>query len=346
MISNKQNPDFLHLGNRLLDWFRIHGRNLPFRETKDPYKIWISEIVFQQTRINQGLGHYIKFVERFPTVEILANAENDEVLVYWKGLGYYSRAINLHKAAKQIMEEFSGVFPNNFDAILSLKGVGKYTASAIASICFNERKPAVDGNFYRVLSRLFGDDFDISLPKAFDYFTELALMMAPENMGDFNQAMMDLGSEICKPRNPNCQECPLNKDCVAFSTNSVHQFPKKSKKVKVTEMNLEFYFVHFRDHFIAKKRGTDEIWKNLYEFPSVLDDGFKPLIDMPKVIKHKLTHRILNIQIFDIQLKKEQDLNAFLKNNKDFIVLDAISYHQKSFPKPLQMYIESFFESY
>ncbi|MGZ5263508.1 MAG: A/G-specific adenine glycosylase, partial [Kaistella sp.] len=162
MKSKKQNADFLHVGELLLAWYKIHGRDLPFRNTNDPYKIWICEIIFQQTRIEQGLNHYNRFILRFPDVQTLADADNDEVLLYWKGLGYYSRALNLHKASLQIMHEFNGKFPENYDDILSLKGVGKYTAAAISSICFGAKIPAVDGNFYRVLSRVFADDFDVS----------------------------------------------------------------------------------------------------------------------------------------------------------------------------------------
>lgn len=218
MEKNRTALEFLHVGNRLLEWYRNNARDLPFRQTKDPYKIWICEIVFQQTRINQGLNHYNNFIERFPDVKTLAEAEENEVLLYWKGLGYYSRAINIHKAAQQIMNDYQGVFPSRYEEILKLKGVGKYTAAAVFSICFNGKMPAVDGNFYRVLSRLFADDFDISSSKAFSYFSELAQLVMPENVGDFNQAMMDIGSEICKPKNPLCGECPLNEDCLAFAT--------------------------------------------------------------------------------------------------------------------------------
>ncbi len=180
-----------------MNWYQINARNLPWRSTRNPYKIWISEIILQQTQVKQGLQHYLNFVQRFPNVKTLANADTDEVLLYWKGLGYYSRALNLHKAAQQIITDFEGEFPQKYEEILKLKGVGKYTAAAIASICFNERKPAIDGNFYRVLSRLFADDYDISQAGAFQYFSELALQMMPyEACGDFNQAIMDLGAEV------------------------------------------------------------------------------------------------------------------------------------------------------
>ena len=177
MKPKKQNADFLHVGEKLLAWYKIHGRDLPFRKTRNPYKIWICEIVFQQTRIEQGLNHYNRFIERFPDVETLANTETDEVLLYWKGLGYYSRALNVHKAAKQIVKDFNAKFPEKYEDILSLKGVGKYTAAAVSSICFGMKIPAVDGNFYRVLSRVFADDFDISNTSAFNYFSTIAFII-------------------------------------------------------------------------------------------------------------------------------------------------------------------------
>ena len=190
MKTNKQNADFLHIGKKLTKWYGSNARQLPWRENQLPYNIWISEIVLQQTQVKQGLGHYLRFIERFPTVVELHNASEDDVLLYWKGLGYYSRAINLHKAAHQVVEDFGGEFPNHYNDILKLKGIGKYTAAAIASICFEEKVPAVDGNFYRVLSRIFADDFDISSSKAFQYFSDLALLIMPnDKAGEFNQAL-------------------------------------------------------------------------------------------------------------------------------------------------------------
>ena len=242
MKTNKQNADFLHIGKKLTKWYDSNARQLPWRENQLPYNIWISEIVLQQTQVKQGLGHYLRFIERFPTVVELHNASEDDVLLYWKGLGYYSRAINLHKAAQQVMEDFGGAFPESFSEILKLKGVGKYTAAAVSSICFDEKVPAIDGNFYRVLSRVFADDFDVSSPKAYAYFYELALLIMPEeNPGNFNQAIMDLGSEICKPKNPQCQVCPIQENCLAYETGKVLDFPVKSKKVKAVDLKLHYY---------------------------------------------------------------------------------------------------------
>ncbi len=340
MKSKKQNADFLHVGELLLAWYKIHGRDLPFRNTNDPYKIWICEIIFQQTRIEQGLNHYNRFIERFPDVRTLANAENDEVLLYWKGLGYYSRALNLHKAALQIVHEFNGKFPEDYDDILSLKGVGKYTAAAVSSICFGAKIPAVDGNFYRVLSRVFADDFDISNSKAFSYFSELALGMMPENeAGHFNEAIMDLGSEICKPKNPKCVICPLNKECIAFSLGKIQEFPVKSKKTKPTDLELTYYYVECGGRFLIKRRGDDFIWKRLYEFPVEVPEEFKTEIVHHKTVLHKLTHKNLTVQIYKVVLNSEEIFINFALEN-GFTAIDLEESHQKSFPKPLENYLK------
>lgn len=344
MKTKKQNADFLHVGRKLLEWYQIHGRDLPFRKTNDPYKIWICEIIFQQTRIEQGLNHYRNFIERFPDVQTLAKAETDEVLLYWKGLGYYSRALNLHKAALQIMNDFKGAFPKEHDDILKLKGVGKYTAAAVSSICFGKKIAAVDGNFYRVLSRVFADDFDVSNSKAFDYFSGLALKMMPENeAGHFNEAMMDLGSEICKPRNPLCESCPLNKDCLAFNLGKIANFPVKTKKVKATDLELHYSFVEFGGQFLVKQRKDDFIWKKLYEFPIEIPSEWEEFKVKNKTITHKLTHKNLTIQMSHIRLESEQIFTKFAAEN-DFLIINEDESHLKSFPKPLENYLTDLFK--
>lgn len=339
MEKNTKPSDFLDIGNQLLKWYEKNARELPFRTTKDPYKIWICEIVFQQTRITQGLNHYNNFIERFPDVKTLANASEDEVLLYWKGLGYYSRAINIHKAAQQIMNDYNGVFPSDYNDILSLKGVGKYTAAAVYSICFGGKTPAVDGNFYRVLSRVFADDYDVSNSKAFQYFTELAELILPENVGDFNQAMMDLGSEICKPKNPLCEECPLQNSCLAYSLSKQSEFPVKTKKVKVEDLHLSYFFVNFNGHFAIQQREDDSIWKKLFEFPSeipleMMNENFRI-----KTVHHKLTHKNLSIDITNVALDSQFLLEDFIKQN-NYLMVNLDSSHDKSFPKPLETYIQ------
>jgi len=339
--KNKKSSDFLHIGNKLLKWYDKNARDLPFRKTKDPYKIWICEIVFQQTRIAQGLNHYNNFIERFPDVKTLAESSEDDVLLYWKGLGYYSRAINIHKASQQIINDYNGVFPSNYEEILKLKGIGKYTAAAVSSICFNAKMPAVDGNFYRVLSRIFADDFDISNSRAFNYFSELSTLIMPENVGDFNQAMMDLGSEICKPKNPLCGECPVNADCLAFSLHKTSQFPVKTKKVKAEDLHLKYYFVHRNGKFLIQQRKDDFIWKKLFEFPLIISEDLNTFIKSVKIVNHKLTHKNLSIEIFNVEVDSESAWEDFIAQN-NYIITDVEGSHERSFPKPLENYIQNY----
>lgn len=341
MEKNKKSSDFLHIGNKLLKWYDKNARDLPFRKTKDPYKIWICEIVFQQTRIAQGLNHYNNFIERFPDVKTLAESSEDEVLLYWKGLGYYSRAINIHKASQQIINDYNGVFPSDYEEILKLKGIGKYTAAAVSSICFGGKMPAVDGNFYRVLSRIFADDFDISNSRAFNYFSELSTLIMPENVGDFNQAMMDLGSEICKPKNPLCGECPVNADCLAFSLHKTSQFPVKTKKVKAEDLSLKYYFVHRNGQFLIQQRKDDFIWKKLFEFPLSISEDLNTFIKSLKTVSHKLTHKNLSIEIFNVEVDSESAWQNFIAQN-NYIITDVEGSHERSFPKPLENYIQNY----
>lgn len=345
MIPNKQKPDFLLLGRLLLLWYRSNSRDLPWRISVDPYSVWISEIILQQTQVSQGLGYYQRFMARFPTVQLLASAAEDEVLLYWKGLGYYSRALNLHKAAGQITDDLNGVFPTTYAELLKLKGVGKYTAAAIASICFNEKIPAVDGNFYRVLSRLFADDFDVSDSHAFYYYSQLALKMMPaEAPGDFNQAVMDLGADVCRPRNPNCSMCPLSKHCIAYQTGTVHVFPVKTKKAKVQDMALDYFFVTYNNHFLIRQRGGDSIWKKLYEFPAFIPDEWAAYRQDTAIIPHKLTHKNMLISIHFICLETEDQLLSFAENNH-FTITDYGQSRGKSFPKPLEKYMDEHFNN-
>lgn len=328
-----------YLGEKLIAWYRDNARDLPWRKTPDPYHIWISEVILQQTQVKQGLNHYLRFTERFPNVESLAKAHTDEVMLYWKGLGYYSRALNLHKAAQQIITDFRGNFPTDYRDIIQLKGVGKYTAAAVSSICFGEKIPAIDGNFYRVLSRLFADGMDISTSQAFDYYSQLALDMMPDyHPGDFNQAIMDLGAEICKPKSPLCERCPLSKDCLALITGSIAQFPVKTKRTKVTSLDLNYFFVACEEDFLIKRRGNNFIWKHLYEFPSEIPTGWQEKIINSTVIEHKLTHKKLSIKINHVKITNRSEFIHFAEKNL-FSVTNHQNSEQKSFPKPLEKYI-------
>ncbi|MEC7264824.1 MAG: A/G-specific adenine glycosylase [Bacteroidota bacterium] len=259
----------MSFSHKILDWYHAHKRELPWRETRDPYKIWLSEIMLQQTRVAQGMPYYHSFLEAFPTVHDLARAPEEMVLKLWQGLGYYSRARNLHATAKMVVEEFGGEFPRTYEEIKSLKGVGDYTASAIASFCFDVPEPVVDGNVYRVLSRYFGIDLPINSPSGVKYFKELAReVMDAKQIRDYNQGIMEFGAIQCAPKKPYCLLCPLNEGCVALKDNKVESLPVKTNKTKVRIRHFN-YMVYLDDQnqTIMEQRKGKGIWQNLYQFP-------------------------------------------------------------------------------
>lgn len=262
---------YLHIITRKLeDWYAMHKRHLPWRETSDPYLIWLSEVILQQTRVDQGLEYFLRFSKRFPKVEDLATAEEDEVLKLWQGLGYYSRARNLHAAAKTVVDKFNGEYPSVYKEIISLRGIGEYTASAIASISFNQPFAVVDGNVYRVLSRLFAVDEFIDTNQGKKYFSELAdSLLDRDNPGLYNQAIMDFGALQCVPVNPNCEDCCLADICLAYSQNNVSEFPKKAGKTQVRNRYFNYMDIHFGDKMYLHKRIQKDIWLNLYELPLI-----------------------------------------------------------------------------
>lgn len=274
----------------ILDWYRENGRDLPWRRTRDPYAVWLSEIILQQTRIAQGKAYWERFLERFPTVDSLAVADEDAVLRLWEGLGYYSRARNLHAAAKQIVA--LGGFPQTLEGIRALKGVGDYTAAAIGSICFGIPAAVVDGNVYRVLARHFGIATPVGSTEAKKEFTHLAQQLLPEeDPAGFNQGMMDFGAIQCTPQNPACDACPLRFTCNAFKTGRVELLPVKKPQNKPVERHLSYIYVHFNCQTAIHKRPAGDIWAGLYEpLCSAADASMKCL---RTGVKHQLTHRTL-----------------------------------------------------
>ena len=251
-------------------WYSLNKRDLPWRTTRDPYLIWLSEIILQQTRIDQGLDYYNRFALEFPTVSDLASASEDQVLKLWQGLGYYSRARNLHFTAKYIQQQFHGIFPNDYKSILSLKGIGEYTAAAIASISFNLEYPAVDGNVYRVLSRYFGISTPIDSGAGKKNFYELAKELIKGNdPGMHNQALMEFGALQCTPKNPDCNSCPLNMQCYAFLNQKITELPAKQNKTKQRDRYFNYIVLLKENQTWLQKRTANDIWKNLYEFPVV-----------------------------------------------------------------------------
>ncbi len=289
-------------------WYSKNKRDLPWRETKNPYHIWLSEIILQQTQVKQGLPYYTTFIKEFPTVFDLAKAEEGQVLKLWQGLGYYSRARNLHATAKYIVADLNGKFPNNYNALLKLKGVGDYTASAIASICYNEEAAVVDGNVYRVLSRYFGINTPINTSKGFKEFKQLAQeLIDTQNPSEHNQAIMEFGATQCKPQNPLCNSCPFQTSCVALEKKIINELPVKNKLNKVSKKFFNFIVILSKnDKTVLEKRKGKGIWENLYQFP---------LIESKK----ELNYEEFYTELQKSNLLKNATFECFLYNHDEII---------------------------
>lgn len=308
----------MEFARELIGWYLKNGRELPWRMTKDPYKIWVSEIILQQTRVVQGMDYYLRFIERFPDVVALADASEDEVLKLWQGLGYYSRARNMREAAKRVAEKLGGVFPTEYSDVRALKGVGDYTAAAICSFAYDLPYPAVDGNAYRVLSRVFRVDELIDSPQGKRTFTELSQeVMDRKRPALYNQAMMDLGATICLPTAPNCEECPLREMCALSGSAEAVEYPKKEKKLVSRDRYFVYLAVEDGEYTYLRRREGKDIWKGLYEYPMVElprpltemgdEDWLAPLaadftdlrlIGQPVMKKHILTHQNIHAAFF------------------------------------------------
>ena len=302
----------------LTNWYNIHKRDLPWRNTSDPYKIWLSEVILQQTKVDQGLAYYNKFIALFPTLDTLANAPEDIIMRAWQGLGYYSRARNLHFAAKQVLHQFEGKFPTNYKDILLLKGVGTYTAAAIASFAYDEPKAVVDGNVYRFLSRYFGIRTPIDSTNGKNEFQKIADdILDKRKPGIYNQAIMEFGAMVCKPNAPLCETCIFNTTCIAFQEQAVKLLPVKEKKINVKSRHLHYLLVFDKNaNFLLQKRGKNDIWESLYQFVLIEDDlalsakkhtldSFHFLIKREFApIKHILTHQHI-YAIFTIGVVQE-----------------------------------------
>ena len=341
----------------LLDWYATHGRELPWRETTDPYRIWISEIILQQTRVAQGYDYYLRFVERFPTVEVLAAATEDEVLHRWEGLGYYSRARNLHTAAQQIVAQ--GGFPRDYAGVRALKGVGDYTAAAICSFAYGLPTAVVDGNVYRVLARYFAIDTPIDVAAGKKEFAQLAdSLMVPARAADYNQAIMDFGAVQCTPRAPRCLICPLVETCAARQTGQVEDYPVKSKKVAVTHR----YFTYIllvdtsaeEPALLIRRRPSGDIWQGLYE-PLLIETpapitaeevethpdwkacgvGNAPFEMLVRDLKHELTHRRLHVDAYVVR--------AAVPPSADWLRVPLTALADYAFPKVVNLLCERAF---
>ena len=340
----------------LLLWYDENKRTFLWRETKDPYKIWLSEVILQQTQTQQGLPYYVRFLKTFPTIKDLALSGEDTVLKLWQGLGYYSRARNLHSTAQYIHKECGGVFPNTFKSLLKLKGVGDYTASAISSICFNIPEAVVDGNVYRFLSRYFGIYTPINISQAHQEFKAKAMnLMDITQPGKFNQALMEFGSIHCKPRTPHCKSCPFSYDCIAYNQNKIHLLPQKRTKLKVIDRYFNYLVILDQNGQIQlEKRVGKGIWQNLFQFPLLETnkrvDSRKKLIEKfsnkmiaqlntkklklwnREPIAHKLSHQKLFVFFWTIPSKRILKKGYSLKELKNQAV-----------PVVIQNFLDKFF---
>jgi A/G-specific adenine glycosylase len=262
--------------SEIVKWYLANKRDLPWRNTTNPYKIWVSEIILQQTRVDQALSYYLAFLNEFPNILALANASQQQVLKLWQGLGYYSRARNMHFTAQYIINELDGIFPDSYSELIKLKGIGEYTAAAIASFAFNENVPALDGNVYRVLARLFAEKSPINSPQGKKIFKELACeLIKNQDPSVFNQAMMEFGALQCVPKNPNCRECPLNSACTAKIQNMVKEFPVKINKLIKKDRFINYFFIENQQYTYIKLRDKKDIWNGLFEFPMIESNALK-----------------------------------------------------------------------
>jgi|TARA_B110001454_G_C12716590_1_gene432827 A/G-specific adenine glycosylase len=338
---------------QILCWFDKNKRVLPWRNDKDPYQIWLSEIILQQTKVIQGLPYYNKFIHAFPTIKHLANSSEDEVLKLWQGLGYYSRARNLHYTAKEIVKKYNSVFPKDYKTILKLKGIGPYTAAAITSFAYNLPYAVVDGNVIRLLSRYFGIQTSFDSSKGKKEFQLLAEeLLIKEKAGKNNQAIMEFGALQCVPKSPNCSICPLQNECFAFNNNLVFQLPKRAKKLKIKKRFFDFLIITQNDKLFIQKRKKG-IWKGLYQFPLIEHEEVKSeriiktsdtwrnmfegatttITKISPQIKHQLTHQTIYARFWHI------DANILLPKNTNCIRKEELI--QYPIPKLLEKYLKN-----
>ncbi|CAN5849539.1 A/G-specific adenine glycosylase [soil metagenome] len=323
----------MDFGAIIMSWYLKNKRDLPWRKTQNPYKIWLSEIILQQTRVQQGLPYYFSFINKYPDVKSLAGAAEDDILKLWQGLGYYSRARNLHSAAKMVVNDFNGVFPATYIELKKLKGVGDYTAAAISSICYNEVQAVVDGNVYRVLSRIYGIDTPIDSTEGKKLFNDLAnSLISEKHPADFNQSIMEFGAIQCVPKNPPCEKCPFFLHCEARKKDLINVLPVKSKKTKVTDRFFNYLVLHHKGTIYLKQRSGNDIWKGLFDFPLIetgtavnekklmrnkewaalfKDSKFK-IQNYSEEIKHILSHQRLYVRFVEIQLGKKMNVKEWL----------------------------------
>lgn len=345
----------MNFSKNLINWYAQNKRDLPWRQTTDPYKIWLSEIILQQTRVDQGMSYYHKFVDHYPTVIDLANASEDSILRDWQGLGYYSRARNLHSSAKVIRDTYKGRFPESYEDILKLKGIGAYTAAAISSFSYGLPKPVVDGNVMRVLSRVFGVTDPIDSKEGLSKINEIASeLIEIKDPATYNQAIMEFGAIQCTPKKPNCVSCPFKAECYALKNNLIETLPIKKGKTKVSQVFLSYAILELENSIYFKKRDDSSIWKGLYDFPliqstekiadeAVIDQLFS-ILELPigsvfekksSEITHLLSHRRLSVCFYHISLK-----NKWYTAPKGVFLMNFEECSKKGLPRVIEKYLK------
>jgi A/G-specific adenine glycosylase len=344
------------LNNQIINWYNANKRDLPWRKTKDPYLIWISEIMLQQTRVDTVIDYFNRFIERFPNIKELALANEIEVLNLWQGLGYYSRARNLHYTAQTIHSNYKGVFPTTYKEILSLKGIGSYTAAAISSFAYNLPYAVLDGNVFRVLSRVYGIDTPIDTSEGKKLFQDIA----SQTMGNavpqiYNQAIIEFGALQCTPKLVNCSICPIQLECYAYKCNAVDQFPKKSKQIKVRNRYFYYLFLYCSDRFAIEKREANDIWKNLFQYPlietdnkielnnliqtnqwkNIFNDSDLVIQSISDNIVHKLSHQTINTCFIHVEID-----DKYIQSNNRFVFINKKQANQFPFPKLIDSHLK------
>lgn len=341
------------ISTKLISWYKKNQRDLPWRKTNDPYKIWLSEIMLQQTQVAQGLSYYLKFTETFPTINDLAKAPEDKVMRLWQGLGYYSRARNLHATAKVVATKYKGVFPDTYDEIKALKGIGDYTAAAIASIAYDLPYAVVDGNVYRVLSRLFNIATPINSTQGKKEFQLLANELLNHKQAALhNSALMEFGALVCRPQNPQCETCVLHAHCLGFKNNTVSSLPVKEKTIKIKDRHFHYFIFNYKDYVYVSKRTEKDIWQNLYEFflietpkkeseENVLrSKELRNIVRDVKLLKatplkkHILSHQHLHSIFYELKVDKAL-------NHKNFIRVKRDELHNIALPQLIIKYLKT-----
>lgn len=346
----------MNFADELLGWYHDNKRDLPWRNTTDAYTIWLSEIILQQTRVEQGMPYFYRFLERFPTVSSFAAATEDEVLKLWQGLGYYSRGRNMLKTAQQVQNEYNGVFPTDYHVLLKLKGIGEYTAAAISSFSANQPHAVVDGNVYRVLARYFGIDEPINSGKAKKTFQDLAnSLINKKNPALHNQAMMEFGAMLCKPKNPGCGICPVHLNCYAFKHNATTTLPVKLKTVKSRERFFNYFLVTDGHRILMNKRGDSDIWANMYDLPMLETSELLPVDELLNsqearqafgesatiehiypTAKHILTHQKLFVRLIKLQ-------NSTVKLEQKWFYTEVENLSELALPKIIFIFLKNIF---